>query len=152
MARPETSGGPVHPSHHEGKKLRMTSFQDDMTGLIRFPRKTILSPVEASQYLGINKYLLFVMRVLRCGPKTISINRETLYKEDELGAFRLVLMESVGICENNGLYREKDKRTFREFHDPLISLLSRNVIKRRMVLVTLWCMVLFGLSINLILF
>lgn len=92
------------------------------------------------------------MRILRCGPKTISINRETLYKEDELGAFRLFLMESVGICENNGLYREKDKRAFREFHDPLISLLSRNVIKRKMVLVTLWSMVLFGLSINLILF
>ena len=92
------------------------------------------------------------MRILRCGPPTISINKETLYKEDELGKFRLFLMESVGISDNNGIYREKENRTSENIHDPLISLLSINIIKRKMLLVTLWGMVLFGLSINLILF
>ena len=92
------------------------------------------------------------MRILRCGPPTISINKETLYKEDELGKFHLFLMESVGICDNNGPYREKENRMSGIIRDPLISLLSINIIKRKALLVTLWSMVLFGLSINLILF
>lgn len=130
----------------------MTSLQDGTTDLIHFPRKSILSPTEASQYLGIRKYHLFIMRILRCGPPTISINKKTLYKEDELGKFRLFLMESMGICENNGIYKEKEDKIRKNIHDPLMSLLSINIIKRKFILVTLWSMVLFGISINLLLF
>ncbi|EFG84332.1 hypothetical protein F1645_03260 [Novacetimonas hansenii] len=130
----------------------MTSLQDGTTDLIHFPRKSILSPAEASQYLGIRKYHLFIMRILRCGPPTISINKKTLYKEDELGKFRLFLMESMGICENNGIYKEKTDKIRKNIHDPLMSLLSINIIKRKFILVTLWSMVLFGISINLLLF
>lgn len=74
--------------------------------VLHFPRRNILSPREASHYLGIRPSHLRAMKWLRCGPKPISINRQTLYTEAELRDFRLGLLHAVGVEEQGGPYRE----------------------------------------------
>ncbi|MCE2563679.1 hypothetical protein [Komagataeibacter sp. FNDCF1] len=127
---------------------------NDNTGpaVLHFPRRNIFSPPEASAYLGIRPFHLRIMKWLRCGPKAITINRQTVYTEEELRSFRNTLMSAVGVTENGGTYRELTigERAF--VTDPLITLLTRNLIWRRAILITLWSMMGLGIGIDLILF
>lgn len=128
---------------------------NDNTGpaILHFPRRAILSPSEASAYLGIRPLLLHVMRCLRCGPKAITINRRAVYTEEELRSFRNTLTSAVGVTENGGAYREVlQGRPRTEAADPLMTLLARNLVWRRAILVTLWGMMALGIGIDLILF
>ena len=127
---------------------------NDNTGpaILHFPRRAILSPVEAAAYLGVGPMLLRAMRWLRCGPKAITINRRAVYTEDELRTFRNTLMSAVGVTENGGAYRELAAAERTVAADPLITLLARNLIWRRAILVTLWGMMALGIGIDLILF
>ncbi|MBE7728869.1 hypothetical protein [Komagataeibacter sp. FXV3] len=132
--------------------------------VLHFPRRNILSPREASHYLGIRPSHLCIMKWLRCGPKPISINRQTLYTEAELRAFRLGLLQAVGVGEQDGPYREMHGHApsltageeggtgEKPATDPLLVLLSANLIRRRALGVSLWGMLLLGIGIDLILF
>ncbi|GCE85190.1 hypothetical protein MSKU15_0971 [Komagataeibacter diospyri] len=129
--------------------------------VLHFPRRNILSPHEASHYLGIHPFQLRVMRWLRCGPKPISINRQALYTEAELRNFRLGLLSAVGVEEHGGPYREIHSRAVAEAvgeegetsaADPLLVLLSANLIRRRAMGISLWGMLVLGVGIDLILF
>ncbi|WP_240906368.1 hypothetical protein [Komagataeibacter xylinus] len=127
---------------------------DTGPAVLHFPRRAILPVGEASDYLGIRPRHLRAMRLLRCGPKTITINRETLYTEEDLRSFRQGLLNMVGVTENGGLYRElrPGERTTATEGDPLIVLLSRHIIRRKALLVGLWSMMAVGIGIDLILF
>ncbi|GAN97914.1 hypothetical protein Geu3261_0325_002 [Komagataeibacter europaeus NBRC 3261] len=132
--------------------------------VLHFPRRNILSPREASHYLGIRPSHLRAMKWLRCGPKPISINRQTLYTEAELRDFRLGLLHAVGVEEQGGPYREihgpppaqtagtDSAEGEAPATDPLLVLLSANLIRRRALGVSLWGMLLLGIGIDLILF
>ncbi|GBQ16908.1 hypothetical protein CFR78_13795 [Komagataeibacter rhaeticus] len=120
--------------------------------IVHFPRRNILSPVEASAYLGIRPLLLNAMKWLRCGPKAITINRRRVYTEDELRGFRNTLMSAVGVAENGGAYRLLAAGERAPAADPLITLLARNLVWRRAILVLLWGMMALGIGIDLILF
>ncbi|GBQ58862.1 hypothetical protein [Komagataeibacter swingsii] len=129
--------------------------------VLHFPRRNILSPREASHYLGIHPFYLRAMKWLRCGPKPISINRQTLYTEAELRTFRLGLLGAVGVEEHGGPYRETHGHAMAEATgaeaatpaaDPLLVLLSANLIRRRAIGVSLWSLLVLGIGIDLILF
>ncbi|GBQ05960.1 hypothetical protein [Komagataeibacter oboediens] len=123
--------------------------------VLHFPRRNIFSPQEASHYLGIAPLRLRIMKWLRCGPKPISINRETFYTEAELRSFRLGLIRAVGVEENGGPYRERymaDTQGEKPVMDPLVMLLSANLIRRRAIGLSLWGLLVLGIGIDLILF
>lgn len=132
----------------------MTPSEPPTAALITFPGRVVLSRPDASRYLGIGQNTLLVMKLLACGPRSISMDRKTLYREDDLDQFRQMLIGTVGVAQADTPYRklEPDADATSAPMDPLMCLLVRHLIKRRMILLFLWGMVLVGGLMSLTLF
>ncbi|MFT8463250.1 hypothetical protein [Acetobacter sp. P1H12_c] len=132
----------------------MTPSETPTASLITFPGRTVLSRPDASRYLGIGQNALLVMALLACGPRRISGNGKKLYREEDLDLFRQKLISTVGVAQADAPYRkaEPDALTVPAGPDPLMRLLVRHLIRRRMILITLWGMVLLGGFMSLTLF
>lgn len=114
----------------------------------------MLSRPDASRYLGIGQNALLVMKLLACGPRSISMDRKTLYREEDLDQFRQTLIGTVGVAQADTPYKKlkPDAEALPAPVDPLMCLLVRHLIKRRMILIFLWGMVLVGGLMSLTLF
>ncbi|KXV68929.1 hypothetical protein AD951_08880 [Acetobacter malorum] len=132
----------------------MTSSEPPTAALIAFPGRVVLSRPDASRYLGIGQNALLVMKLLACGPRSISMDRKTLYREEDLDQFRQTLIGTVGVAQADTPYKklEPDAAAEAATVDPLMCLLVRHLIKRRMILIFLWSMVLVGGLMSLTLF
>lgn len=132
----------------------MTPSEPTTAALIAFPGRVVLSRPDASRYLGIGQNALLVMKLLACGPRSISMDRKTLYREEDLDQFRQTLIGTVGVAQADTPYKklEPDAEAPPAPVDPLMCLLVRHLIKRRMILIFLWGMVLVGGLMSLTLF
>lgn len=133
----------------------MTPSEPPTAALIAFPGRVVLSRPDASRYLGIGQNALLVMKLLACGPRSISMDRKTLYREEDLDQFRQTLIGTVGVAQADTPYKKLEPDTEEAAPapvDPLMCLLVRHLIKRRMILIFLWSMVLVGGLMSLTLF
>lgn len=132
----------------------MTPSEPPTAALIAFPGRVVLSRPDASRYLGIGQNALLVMKLLACGPRSISMDRKTLYREEDLDQFRQTLIGTVGVAQADTPYKklELDAEALPAPVDPLMCLLVQHLIKRRMILIFLWSMVLVGGLMSLTLF
>nr|WP_298797989.1 hypothetical protein [uncultured Acetobacter sp.] len=132
----------------------MTTTEPPTGALIAFPGRTVLSRPDASHYLGIGQNALLIMMLLACGPRTISMDGKTRYREEDLDQFRQTLMGTMGVALAETPYRkiQPDTQETPNPVDPLMHLLVRHVIKRRIILIFLWSMVLLGGLMSLTLF
>lgn len=132
----------------------MSTPETPTAALIAFPGRTMLSRPDAARYLGIRQTTLLVMKLLACGPRNLSRGRKTLYREEDLDQFRTMLMHTVGVAQADAPYKkpEPDAQDTPALMDPLMGLLVRHLIKRRIILLFLWSMVLVGGVMSLTLF
>ncbi|NHO31381.1 hypothetical protein [Acetobacter fallax] len=124
--------------------------------VISFPGSGLLTFREACNYLGTASHLLKLMRFLRCGPPTVSIGGNTVYREDDLLWFRMKLMKDVGLSGLETVSRSAvTTRLYEKAHpgiDVLMTLLCKRYIRRKLILTTLWSLFVIGVVMNLILF
>jgi|GEM_PF-5941104 len=121
-----------------------------LDGAVLFPRKVLLSGPEACAFLGIGRGGLMALRMVRSGPPSVLVRGRRLYREGDLVGFRKKILSEVGVSEGEGRYRMEGREGGKP--DPLMRLLARTMVWRRVVLGCLWGMVLGGGFVGLVLF
>lgn len=139
--------------------------------LVHFPGKTVLSRQQAVRYLGISHMAFLTMSALRCAPRPRQLDGRTVYREEELENFKAKLLLTVGVSHADTPYQPAaalrpppatahtqpnapigHTQQEQTHLDPLMQLLARATIRHRIILLTLWSMIIVGGLSTLILF
>ncbi|GBQ70791.1 hypothetical protein AA103196_2594 [Ameyamaea chiangmaiensis NBRC 103196] len=128
-----------------------------MSQPIALPHRPMLTANEAARHLGVARGTLLGLAILRIGPRAIPVNRRRHYRREELDRFRADLLQAVGVGDHDTPYRHRpavpgpDTDTAPP-RDPLLVLLTRQAIRRRLILTSLWGLLGAGGLASLILF
>jgi hypothetical protein len=118
--------------------------------LVAFPDRRVVTPREASAHIGIAPGSLNRLRLLRCGPNRIVTGHDTLYRIEDLDAFKAALLVEVGLDPTTCRPAAKEDDT--PVVLPFMQLLIRRRIVRRIILLSLWSALGLGTLSTLILF
>jgi len=137
--------------------------QDDGLAVVRaLPRQELLDSAQAAEHLGLTPGLFGALRVFRCGPVSLMIRSQRLYRRSELDRMREQWCAAVHVRPEGrpSLGADAEDRPSTPYQsrslpyplDPLMRILALRAIRHRIVVSIFWIMAIIGGGICLILY